>query len=244
MNIIAKYIHGSGDSIDVDTYYVVDHIPPFQEAKQWCDAIKEENANLITIEDGIVTGCYKGTPDECNNSLYDTYGLHEQEYPLLVERKVERDKGLKYIRAIRIILSHISRSQYRQEVKAALKSDKLSDKARVLHNINFKTIDYDKMSGTASGKDILKVIAFQLGQVIGLQHDIELYTKADVAKQYWDLQPFLYRADKVNLYTLTNHIEDFCQYLISIIDDEHDGLVTFVDGQTYNVLHEKRIDNE
>lgn len=241
MNVIAKYIHGSGDSIDVDTYYVVDHIPSFQEAKQWCDAIKDENANLITIENGIVTGCYKGTPDECNNSLYDTYSLHEQEYPLLVERKVERDKGLKYIRAIRIILSHVSRSQYRSEVKAALKSDKLSDKVRTLYGIDFDSIDYGQMSGTASGKDILKVIAFQLGQVMGLQYDTELYTKADVACIYSDLYDFLYRNDNISLDIIKGYVHDFCQYIIDIIESENDGCVTFINGQTYNVLQEKRV---
>lgn len=53
MEILARYIHGSEDSVDTDVYYVVDELPSFQECKEWCDSKKDENANLITIIDGI-----------------------------------------------------------------------------------------------------------------------------------------------------------------------------------------------
>lgn len=38
--------------------------------------------------------CYKGTPDELNNALLETYSLHKQEYPLLITRKVTHNIGV------------------------------------------------------------------------------------------------------------------------------------------------------
>lgn len=74
--IIAKYIHGSEDSTDIDVHYVFDEMPSYQECKKFCDSDKSENRNIITIKNGIVTGCYKGTVDEINNALIETYPLH------------------------------------------------------------------------------------------------------------------------------------------------------------------------
>lgn len=88
------------DSTDTDAHYVVEKLPPFADCKRFCDSIKNENANLIVIEDGVVTDCYKGTPDEINNALLATYNLHYQTYPLFVERLVKRDVYIKVIRAV------------------------------------------------------------------------------------------------------------------------------------------------
>lgn len=123
MEIIAKYIHGSEDSLDTDVYYVVKELPSFSECRAFCSANKEENRNLIVIKNGVVTNCFIGTNDEINNALIDTYQLHEQEYPLLITKRVSRDIPLKAIRVSRGILSLLSRTQYRSEIKEALKSN-------------------------------------------------------------------------------------------------------------------------
>jgi hypothetical protein len=78
-----KYIHGSGDSLDIDVFYVFDKKPTYQECHIFCSNT-DENRNIIVIDNGYVTDCFKGTIDEVQNSLIDTYGLHEQEYPLLI----------------------------------------------------------------------------------------------------------------------------------------------------------------
>ena len=133
MNILGKYIHGSEDSIDVDTYYWVDELPPtIQECKTWCESREGENANLFTIHteivgeqySSVVDKVYKGVPDEVNNSLLRTYDLHPNQESSLPPglHYVQRDKIIKYIRAVRIILSHLSKSQYRHDVKSALSS--------------------------------------------------------------------------------------------------------------------------
>ena len=140
MNILARYVHGSEDSTDVDVVYVVDRILNFEEARAFCAENKEENRNVVYIENGIITWCFKGTPDEINNSLFRTYNLHEQTDKLLVERAVQRNIYIKIIRAIRIILSHLSRSYYRVEVKNALRGT-FSERLNLLKSIEYNKID-------------------------------------------------------------------------------------------------------
>lgn len=201
MKIIAKYIHGSEDSTDLDVIYVVDELPSLQECKIFCSD-KIENRNLITIEDGIVTSVYKGTTDEVNNSLLRTYNLHEQEYPLLVTRVVQRDAQIKAIRAVRGVLSHLSRSMFRPEIKNALRGS-WSVRIETLQMIydHFDEIDFDSLQNNMSGDDVKKLIAFQIGQVLALTDFVELYTKSEIASYFTDLKPYLYRnsTDNENL---------------------------------------------
>ena len=198
MSTNIRYFHGSEDSTDVDVFYVFPALPTKEECKKFCSADPSENRNIIVVEDGIVTGCYKGTPDEVNNSLYVTYRLHPQESPLIVNRKVERVLVVKIIRAIRIILSHISRSQYREQVKHALVGT-FAEKLETLENIDFTTIDFSALNKKMSREDILKTIAFQIGQTSALSCGKEVYTKSDIAEYDNRLRPFLYRDKKSNI---------------------------------------------
>ena len=192
--IIAKYIHGSEDSTDIDVHYVFDEMPSYQECKKFCVADKSENRNIITIKNGIVTGCYKGTVDEINNALIETYPLHKQEYPLLVEHKVERDKTLKYIRAVRIILSYLSHTIYRKQIKSALKGT-WKERINTLEEIDLTKIDFDSLGKHNNKLDVLKIIAFQIGQCWGLMDDVEHYTKYTIAQDYPYLKRYLYRKE-------------------------------------------------
>ena len=228
MKIIAKYIHGSEDSHDIDVCYVVEEQPSFQEAKAFCDADLTENRNIITIKDGIVIGCYKGTVDEINNSLLDTYGLHPQEFPLLVTHRVERNKPLKYIRAIRIMLSHLSRSQYRPEIKSALRGT-WKQRLDTLDNIDLSTIDFSALNKNLKDVDVLKVFAFQIGQCMLLSRDIEVYTKKTIADNLSALRPFLYRQPAKDI-TILDHALHF---LINHIREDYMTRDLVVDGNNY-----------
>jgi hypothetical protein len=73
-------IHGSENSLDVDAYVLVPQALGFKEAKSLCDSFKQINANLLYVENGQVSWCYKGTIDECNNSILATYSLHHQQF--------------------------------------------------------------------------------------------------------------------------------------------------------------------
>lgn len=69
MKIYGNYIYGSSDSTDIDIAYIVDKLPSLNECKIFCSSDKNENRNLITIDDGIISNCYKGTKDELNNAI-------------------------------------------------------------------------------------------------------------------------------------------------------------------------------
>lgn len=236
-----KYIHGSEDSTDIDVFYVFDKLPDtIQECKTFCCADPNENRNIIVINDGVVTDCYKGTPDEVNNALLRTYDLHDQQYPLLVTREVKRDMTIKIIRSIRIILSHISRCSFRQYVKQALSSG-FKKKLLTLYTINFERIDFAKLNPKMSREDILKVIAFQMGQTMALIHGAELYTKKEIALYYPILKPFLYRDKNSDISELENFKRCFLDHVNNMIQYEGEGETITCEGTTYNVKKETKI---
>lgn len=255
MNILGKYIHGSKDSVDVDTYYWVDELPStIQECKTWCESRKGENANLLTVYteivgehySSVVDKVYKGVPDEVNNSLLRTYDLHPNQESSLPPglHYVQRDEFIKYIRSVRVILSHLSKSQYRPDIKSALSSSDWNVKLRTLEHIYLQEIDFSTLNHNMSPEDIKKVIAFQIGQSIGLMDGYEYYTKSEIADAYPILRQFLYRDPESNI----NELDAMLKYFIKRIYDEvntniiydNDEIVTFIYGK-YDVKNEKRI---
>ena len=184
-----KYTHGSEDSLDIDVFYVFDFMPSFQDAKSFCDETKEENRNIIVVKDGFVIDCYKGTCDEIQNSLITTYKLHIQEFPLILTSKVERNVILKMVRVMRCFLSHFSKTQYRVDVKRALKSHSYKERLDVLSMIYLNEDEYGKNTVT----EVRKVFAFQLAQILGLFDGIEIYSKSDVSLYYPSLSSYVYR---------------------------------------------------
>jgi len=224
------YTHGSSDSIDRDLYYVFNEMPIFNDCVRFCKETPSENRNIITINDGVVTNCFKGTIDEVNNGLFYTYQLHQQEYPLLVTRLVERDVLIKSVRVVRCLFSHCSRTQYRDEVKKALNSPSWNYKIKVLQSIDFTQISDFGKNGTR--EDVLKIFAFQLGQILALFNGSELYTKNDIARQF-PFYKFLYRQP--------NNIKDLMPFVDLFIDKISKFKFNEIDKITYFPEFEKKI---
>lgn len=238
-----RYIHGSEDSTDLDVFYVFDSMPTFDECKKFCSEDPNENRNIIVINNGKVTDCFIGTVDEVNNGLIDTYSLHKQDFPLIVTERLERDKELKYIRAIRGILSNLSRTHYRPEIKKALNGN-WKERLECVKNIDFNTIDFNTLYKRMTGEDILKVIAFQIGQSLGLIENKELYTKSSIAKQYKDLKNFLYRkeTDKNILNAYKDVLIDYLEQIK--VQEIGERIVYFEDKKkSIELVHEQYIEN-
>ncbi len=158
---------------------------------------KPMNCNLAVIDCSTIKEVYKGTVDECNNSLMDTYILHENGM-VNIRARMERDVQIKALRTARVLLSFLSRTEYRPQIKKALRGD-LNEKLEVLKEIDFSTIT-ELGKRNIDFKDYVKTMAFQLGQTNCLMaNGVELYTKESIFGVYHFLKPHLMREDNPDL---------------------------------------------
>lgn len=228
-------LFGSKSSIDYDAMVFIDSIPEsVEECKDMCELfdkqitaifdtdkypLKKVNSNLAVVKNGIITDIHKGMVCECNNSLYLTYNNFQQIHPNQIKRLVDRDVDLKILRCYRILLSFLSRTYYREEVKKALKGT-LTQKIDVLLNINFEGIDFGNRNGEPI--DIWKSLAFQVGQTLLLTKGTEVYSKEEICICLPSLSVFIMRMEdyydykifKEYLTELSNHILVSKSYLL------------------------------
>ena len=238
---IIRYIHGSEDSTDTDVIYVFDELPNTVECKRFCDGNENENGNIIVVKDGIVSSAYKGSVDEVNNSLFNTYPLHKQTHPLIIERTVQRDVILKDIRVIRKILSELSRSRHRTEIKKALRGN-WKQKLDTLKGIDYTVLDFSSELKNLTKKDFFKTIAFQMGQAIALHDGIELYTKRAIAEHFPELEKCLKREDE-DAYIIQTLVNRFVDKLSTVtVITQQNNLAYFPEyNATYDLNTEKRL---
>lgn len=221
-----RYVHGSEDSLDLDVYYVVDELPDIKKIREFCGADPEENRNLIVVKDGVVVDSYMGTPDEINNALLDTYDLHPQTCPLCITRRLERNIILKQMQVVRGIMTTLSRTKYRSIIKPALKQN-WSRRVACVNQIRLAEIDYTALGKKRDGTESLKVIAFQIGQGLGLLEGCEFYTKSSMAAKYPKLRPFLYRETGADLKELDEMLQCYMEKINRISYEETDELTTY-----------------
>jgi len=231
--------HGSENSLDRDAYVVVPEPMAIQEAKSLCEQYPALNANIITVDNGQVSWCYKGTIDECNNSILATYKLHQQIYKNPVDSPMERDYATKFLRTIRGLLSYNSRTEHRAPVKSALRSNDLYEKLDVLKNIDLTKIDDFGKKDT--NVNAYKFFAFQLGQSRALLEDnVELFTKNKVSNYYPELASFLERRENSDPKKLQSFFQDFCDFCFENTKkvEKHDLYASFFNGKK-QVFHTK-----
>lgn len=218
-------IFGSKSSIDYDIMMFVESIPDLQTCKINCIELEKEfhlkdkkpNINLAVAENGIILDVYKGTVDECNNSIFHTYEFHPQTYPKLVTRLIERDVNLKIARALRIMLSFLSRTDFRVQVKIALKSN-TQIKIETLKLIKFNSIkDFNKNNDLI---DVKKQIAFQIAQTLLLMKNIEVYSKEECCLHFPELAYILNRQETANILILDHYKEILLDAIVNNYDLE------------------------
>jgi HAD superfamily, subfamily IIIB (Acid phosphatase) len=185
--------HGSENSLDKDVYVIIPKPLEMREAKKLCDSFTEINANLIYIENGKINWTYKGTEDECNNSILATFNLHPQNIDCPITEKAERSYALKMLRTVRGLLSYASRTEHREIVKKALVTYSMDEKIEAMKQINLSLIpDFQKTNLI----ETYKFYAFQMGQTLSLlQDNVELFTKNSVANYYPELSDYLDRKE-------------------------------------------------
>lgn len=199
-------IFGSENSTDLDVLVFLNELPSLEVCKKLCENFdeliesryeynKKVNSNLAIVKDGIITMVFKGSDGEVNNSLFTTYNYHAQIHPIQINRVIpwsEELTKLKVSRFLRIVLTFLSRTQYRNMVKSALKTGRPSERLLVLDSILLETIS-DFKKNNLDNIEIYKTIAFQIGQTLGYMMGQELYTKDAIGKRFPQLDPYLKR---------------------------------------------------
>lgn len=218
-------IFGSKSSRDYDVVVFVDTISSnidintkickvYQDNLSSILSDRVVNVNIAITKDGNITKVYKGTVSELNNALYYTYKYHKQFHPLVVDSLLDRNVHEKLLRVYRAILSFYSRSDMRNDVKKALRSDDIDFKKQVISKIDLSK-PYDFVGKKESITDIRKVLAFQFGQFFSLVdgYEPDSYTKEDIAKNYTNLEPFLTFKDTTDILSV---LEDYKKRLLNI----------------------------
>lgn len=192
MDTIARYVHGSEDSTDLDVIYIADRIPETPECPLFCNDDPLENRNIATVENGIITWSFKGFADEVNNALLNTYPLHPQTCGLLVERSVPRDLPLKLLSVLRKTVMELRHTTLRRPARSALKRG-YSARLEMLQETDLRRLEW--IITDQEQMERRKSLAFQFGQAIALNEGAELFTKKDIAGYIPALKPYLYREE-------------------------------------------------
>ncbi len=204
------YFYGSKDSIDIDVLIEItsDIMPLHQEDRkryikylETTYNLQNWNINLMVIQEGIVidTVYPKTWIDSVNNSLYNTYYLHNQVYNLPINKLVKRNKLLAIYKTVRTILAMTTRTDYRSIVKPIMNGcHDFNLKINILKQLDFTTI-LDFNQPHMKNEDVWKILAFYLQQNISLiQDNTELYTKSDIIQANDKLTNFIKRNDISN----------------------------------------------
>lgn len=214
------FIHGSADSLDEDRYYLFPTMPDSRGCRQFLSGV-EEDRNIFVMREGYVRQCYKGYPDEVHNSILATYSLHPQQHPMPVHSPMHRVVALKVAGMVIGMLVRLSQTDYRTDVKAALRSGNFGFRSRCLQEIDFTKL-------TALRVDDYKFFAFQFAQSIALIQGKEEWTKRGAADRYPDLEPFLYRKEQIiqqNLEVLNQYKALFFSLIKNIKWIQKDNLI-------------------
>ncbi len=200
------YVFGSEDSIDTDVLIVhpdskgleIDNLLIKQIKSEYSEAYNW-NINIIQIDDGTVINSIpsKGSPDSVNNSLYETYKLHQQKYPFPLKRKLERNIPLAIEKCLISIFTFYKKTNHDEFYKSIPKEFKngsanLIDRLSFLEKIDFNILPYEE---EIKNINAFKSLAFHVGQTISLINGIEIYTKQKFLSFHPDLKMLIKRTD-------------------------------------------------
>lgn len=198
------YRFGSKDSIDIDVLVNHPEATGQEKDKNIINALKNQfpgiadwNVNIISIENGVVVKSIpsKGSPDGVNNSLFETYHLHEQKFPFPLERKLDRNVDAaieKCLTAIFTFFKRTNQEEFYKSIPKEIKNGEAPMKERLakLSEFDFNLLPYDD---DMRNRNAFKSIAFIIGQTLSLLNGIEIYTKSDLILNHVELTDFILR---------------------------------------------------
>lgn len=221
------YFFGSPDSIDVDV--LVDH-PEMTGSSSDKEIIKKMieshpsiqawNLSLIHIENHIIarTMQRRGSADAVHNSLYYTYNFHLQQYenPLLFP--VKRHRLLAVQTCVRTLLSITSATNqkafYKKHISNVLREGIWTNEVELLSILSYKEQFFDD---PVRNLDLLKSLAFDVGQTLSLLQGKEFYTKKEIINAHPELAQLILRQPIDAHAILSNKIKDL-QFHINMLE--------------------------
>lgn len=209
---IAWVLYGSSDGADHDVALIAQRPFGTKEAQLLTPLVekllrqqhgqvfgadnKQLNINFCVVSGGNVSWCYKGTPDELNNSILIMYGEHgtAQLHPNFITSRMERNVILKILRCLRVLICSVSRSNVRHLIEPVLKNVAFSGRLAAISQLKFEDIKIILRSRDTL-ENIWKGIAFQMGQTLALVEGDEIFGKRRCAERFPVLESFLYRKE-------------------------------------------------
>ncbi len=227
---IEYYIFGSKDSLDTDVLIISPKWAVIEKDSDLIWSIIKENylikypfidewkPNFISIVGGFVTDSIssKGSIDSVNNSLYETYSLHEQLFALPIKAKMKRDINAAVLRCLERIFTFYKHSPDNKEYYKSIPTDIKNGTADLnVRLARLNELDLNLTPKFKKGDEVgeYKRIAFLIGQTISLLNGIEIYTKEDLIKHHEDLTDIINRVP-INSYVILN---EKCKLLASSI---------------------------
>lgn len=213
------YRFGSKDSLDFDVLINHPNATGVESNNDIIETInfinpitKNWNINIIKIANGTVIYSIpsKGSPDGVNNSLYETYHLHQQKHGFPLSAKVKRNVDLAVERCIGSLLTFYKKTNhndfYNEVPRTVLKPlGSLQSRVAILREYDFnmrKPFDDEK-----ENIERFKKIAFHIAQTISLIAGVEIYTKQECVYYHPNLLKVIKRVETEKLDPLNESLQ-------------------------------------
>lgn len=227
VEIVGAYLYGSNDSKDFDIFVQISRIPDDEDHEDLEDIkegvieglrrsiprlkgtrdidAKSMNVDLsfvhIDEDSKVMDWCEYDNLAEANNCLLTTFDHHRfntrayDEAP--VQAALTQNVSLKLVKNLRTILTCLSRTEYRQEVKRLLKEGSFAERIEFIAEF----VSSNKLQGVESfnknlnDQEITKDLAFCFIQLHALMQGFEVFTKRDACMNYPDLAKYILRTE-------------------------------------------------
>lgn len=247
IDISGIYRYGSNTSDDIDLFVELT-TPPVtssdfekldglrdvvrqltRDGEQVTKSNKPIDYSFIYINDsGVVEWCEYDDLEECNNALYHTFNHHQYNNTMVgdnpIKKELTQNVSFKIVKVIRQLLTYLSRTSYRSDVKRLLKYGSFKERLEFVLGLvsDSQLSDLGTFEKNLSDIEILKDIAFGFIQLYALIDGEVVFCKRDACLRFPDLVPFILKHKDVDWTTLESFILETFNMLsmnVEIFDD-------------------------